>query len=81
MRPVLVTVLGRLLGVVGGLLVVGIVIRLLGAVLRPVLPPVLMNGLDAGWGTLIDILTPALGPIMAVLILAGICWVVASKRQ
>jgi hypothetical protein len=76
-----VTVLGRTLGVLSGLLMAGIVIRLVDAVLRPVLPDFLMNGLDAGWATLIGILRPALGPIMAVLILAGLCWIVASRRQ
>lgn len=81
MRPMFVTVLGRTLGVLSGLLMVGIVIRLFDAVLRPVLPDFLMNGLDAGWASLIDILCPALGPILTVPILAGLCWIVVSRRQ
>lgn len=80
MRPVLVTVVGRCLGVLAGLLLVGIVMRLTELVLRPVLPPRLMNALDQGWDTLMRILSPTLGPIAAVLILAGLCWVIASRR-
>ncbi|MBE1500921.1 hypothetical protein H4696_008021 [Amycolatopsis lexingtonensis] len=75
------TVIGRCLGVLAGLLLVGVVMRLTELILRPVLPPVLMNALDQGWATLISILSPALGPIAAVLILAGLGWVVASRRR
>ncbi|MEU4517367.1 hypothetical protein AB0F52_01460 [Amycolatopsis sp. NPDC024027] len=81
MRPVLVTIIWRCLGILAGLLLVGIVMRLTELVLRPVLPPVLMNALDQGWSMLISILSPALGPIAAVLILAGLCWAIASKRR
>jgi len=81
MRPMLVTIIGRCLGVLAGLLLVGIVMRLTELVLRPVLPPVLMNALDQGWSTLITILSPVLGPIAAILILAGLGWAVASRRK
>lgn len=81
MRPVLVTVVARLLAILAGLLIVGIVVRLLGAVLRPVLPPELMTALDAGWDTLLALLAPAFGPIMAILILAALVWIAASRRQ
>ncbi|WP_284742815.1 hypothetical protein [Amycolatopsis sp. RTGN1] len=81
MRPVLVTIIGRCLGVLAGLLLLGIVMRLTELVLRPVLPPWLMNALDQGWSTLISILSPALGPIAAILILAGLGWVIASRRR
>lgn len=81
MRPVLVSIIGRCLGILAGLVLVGVVMRLTELVLRPVLPPWLMNALDQGWDTLMRILSPALGPTAAILILAGLCWVVASRRK
>jgi hypothetical protein len=81
MRTDFGALVGRVLAVIGGLLVIGIVLRLLVAVLQPVLPPDLMQGLNAGWTMLLAIINPALGPIMAVLILAAICFVILGRRR
>ena len=81
MRPDRLSLLGRVLTVLGGLLLVGIVFRLLVGVLQPVLPGFLMGGLVAGFTTLLDILTPAMGPIMAVLILAALCFILLGRHR
>jgi succinate dehydrogenase/fumarate reductase cytochrome b subunit len=62
--------------IVGSLLLFGIVLRLLVAVLSPVLPGGFMRDLKAGWQMLYGMVAPAIPPIMAVLILGAVCWVV-----
>jgi hypothetical protein len=62
--------------VVGGLLVFGIVLRLLTAILSPVLPASLMQSINAGWALLYGIVTPALPAIIAVAILSAIVWAI-----
>lgn len=81
MRPEMLTFLGRALTVLGGLLLVGIVIRLIIAVLEPTLPTFLMAGLGRGWITLYEILAPAAGPLMALVILTALCWVILGRRR
>jgi hypothetical protein len=81
MRPELLPILGRALAVLGVLLLVGMVLRLVVAVLQPVLPLFLMAGLADGWATLLGIVAPAVGPIMALVILAAVCWVIVGKRR
>lgn len=66
--------------VIGGLLLVGIILRLLSKILEPVLPGFLMQALSGGWGMLLGILSPALPAIAAVAILAAVCWVVVARR-
>jgi hypothetical protein len=74
------SVLGRALVAISGLLLFGLVLRLLLAILGPVLPPSLMAALTAGWGTLLGLMGPALPPIMAALILGAICWAFFGRR-
>ena len=81
MRSERLMLLGRVLTILGGLLLVGIVVRLAMAILQPVLPAGLLGALGAGWSTLMAIVSPAIGPIMAVLILAAGCWVAMGRRQ
>lgn len=81
MRPDRLSLLVRVLTVIAGLLLAGIVLRLLVAVLEPVLPVFLMGGLAAGWSTLLTIVNPAMGPIMALAILAVICWIVVGRQR
>jgi hypothetical protein len=79
-RQGLGAVLGRVAAVIGGLLLAGIILRLIVAVLAPVLPPGFMGALTAGWNMLFGIVSPAMGAIMAVVILAAICWVIVGRR-
>lgn len=81
MRPEIIMLFGRILTVLGIIVLTGIVLRLLVAILQPVLPASLMNGLAAGWATLAAIISPAIGPIMRIAILAAICWVIVGRRR
>jgi len=72
---------GRVAAIIGGLLGVGIVLRLIVAILQPVLPSGLMQSINAGWGMLYSIVSPALPPIIAVGILGAIWWVIASRHR
>jgi hypothetical protein len=74
------TILGRVLLVIAGLFAVGIVLRLIVAVLEPVLPASLMRDLGAGWSYLYGIVSPAMPAVMAVLILAAVAWVITGRR-
>lgn len=74
------TLLGRVLLVIAGLLAIGIVLRLLVAVLSPVLPASLMRDLGSGWEMLHGLVSPAMPAIMAVLILAALAFVVMGRR-
>lgn len=69
-----------MLAVIGGLLLIGIVMRLIVAILSPVLPVWFMDSLTGGWSTLFGIVSPAMAPIMALAILIAIVWVVVGKR-
>jgi hypothetical protein len=75
------SILGRVLTVLGGLVLLGVVIRLAVAVLEATLPPVLMNGLTAGFTTLLGILNPALGSLMALFIVVGLCYIAMGWRR
>ena len=74
------TLLGRVLAVIAGLLLFGIVLRLVGAVLSPVLPARLMRDLGAGVTFLYGIISPAMPAVMAVLILAAVFWILVGRR-
>lgn len=80
MRMTIGQVIGRVLAVLGGLLLIGIVLRLIVAILEPVLPAWFMASLSGGWSTLFGILSPALAPIMALVIVIAGVWIVAGKR-
>ena len=74
-------VLGRMVAVVAGLLLVGIVLRLIVAVLQPVLPAQFAHDLASGWGMLYGIVSPAIAPIAAVGILLAVVWVISALRR
>ena len=81
MRHNLGSILGRVVAVIGILLLVGIVLRLIVAILAPVLPAQLSHDLVAGWDMLYGIVSPAMAPIMAVGILGAIVWVIIGRRR
>lgn len=81
MRPDRASMLGRLTVILGGLLLVGIVFRLYVGILESTLPPLLMGGIAEGFTKLLTILDPALGSIMALLILTGLCYIVLGRRR
>jgi hypothetical protein len=61
-------------------LLIGVVLRLIVGILTPVLPPAFMQGLTSGWEFLYNIFSPALAPIYALLIIAGLIWIGVGKR-
>jgi hypothetical protein len=73
--------LTRALLVIGGLLMVGIVLRLLLAILSPVLPAWFMGDLGKGWELLYSLVSPAMPAVMAAGILAALCWVVIGRSR
>jgi hypothetical protein len=75
------SILGRIVAVIAGLLVVGIVLRLLGGVLQPVLPGWLFDMLNLGWGLVLGIVGPALGPLVAIGMVGALVWVFVGRRR
>jgi hypothetical protein len=80
MRAGLGPVVGRVVAVVGGLLLVGLAIRLILAMLLPILPASFMSAVTAGWNTLFGMVGPALPAIAAALILGAIVWIIIGRR-
>lgn len=73
-------ILGRVLAIVGGLLLAGVVIQLVVAALRPVLPAVVMKDITAGWNMLYSTVRPAAAPIFALLILGAVIYIALGRR-
>jgi hypothetical protein len=73
--------LGRVLAVVGVVLLIGVVVRLVMVVLQAVLPPALSGGVGEGWSTLLGIVAPGLGAVMALVIVTVLCWIVLGRRR
>ncbi len=80
MRNGIGPILGRIFGVVASLLLLGIMLRLVTALLAPVLPAELMQMLTSGWQLLFGLVGGAWAPIAAVLIVCALCWVVLGRR-
>jgi hypothetical protein len=68
----------RIIAVVGGVVLVGLALRLLGNILKPVLPGTLMQALSDGWNLLYGMVSPSVAAIAAAGILVALCWVVLA---
>lgn len=75
------SVLARLIAIIAGLLVFGIVLRLLLAVFSLILPSGLMQALTAGWNSLWAVVSPAVGPLVGLFILGAIVLVFVGRRH
>ncbi|WP_329067779.1 hypothetical protein [Amycolatopsis sp. NBC_01480] len=75
------SIIGRVVGIVAGLLVLGLFLRLIAGILTPVLPAALWQAISAGWDNLFGMVSPALPAIGAAVVLGGICWVVVGRRR
>lgn len=73
--------LSRVLMVVGATLVAGLVLRLIAAMLSPVLPPLLVRDFGKGWDLLYRMVEPAMPAVMAVGIVCVLWWVITGRRQ
>jgi hypothetical protein len=74
-------ILGRVVSLFAGLVVFGIVVRLVMLILSPILPPPVMQVLTEGWNTLFKILAPGLGPIAALVILGMVISIFVGRRK
>jgi hypothetical protein len=81
MRNGIGPMLGRIFGVIAGLMLLGIMLRLATALLNPVLPAPLMQMLNSGWQLLFSLVGGAWTPIAAVFIICALCWVVLGRRR
>jgi hypothetical protein len=79
-RSGLWSLLTRVIGVIAALALIGILLRLIGAILAPVLPPTFMQDLSAGWQLLYGIAGPAVPAVMAVIILGALIWIIIGRR-
>ncbi len=75
------SILGRVAAIVGALLCVGVVLRLIVAILQPVLPDLLWRSLTAGWELLYGVISPAVPAVIAVGVLCAIGWVILGNRR
>lgn len=80
MRTGIGPMLGRIFGVIAGVMLLGIMLRLVTALLAPVLPAELMQMLDDGWQLLFGLVGGAWAPIAAVLIICALCWAILGRR-
>ena len=80
MRHPLGPILGRVAAVIGVVMVIGIILRLLLAILTPILPGTTMQALTAGWGLFYGIVSPALPAVIAVGILLAISWIITMRK-
>lgn len=81
MKQGLGSIIGRIVAVVAGLLVLGIVLKLLMGILSPILPAGLMQIVSGGWNALFGIVSPALPAVAGVLILGALVWAFVGKRR
>lgn len=70
----------RVLAVVAVLALTGIVLRLIGGILAPLMPQQGWQILTTGWDTLYSLVGPAIGPIGAIAILALLAWIILGRR-
>ncbi|GAA2736061.1 hypothetical protein [Actinocorallia aurantiaca] len=73
--------LTRTITAIAGLVLVGIVIKLVGSILTPLLPPVFLAALTDSWAYLYALVSPAIGPLGAATILALLIWILVSGRR
>lgn len=74
-------ILIRVAAVIGGMLLVGLLMRLVLEILSPVLPPSFMDAIAAGWELLVGMVGPAVPAIFAVVILGAAVWVIIGRRR
>ncbi len=72
--------LSRVIGVIAVLALVGILLRLIGAMLTPLVPPILLRDLGAGGQLLYSVASPAVPAVMAVVILGALIWIIIGRR-
>jgi hypothetical protein len=80
MRHTPSAILGRVVTVVAVLVLVGLIIRIVGAILSAVLPDALVLDLNSGFNMLYGFVSPGMAAIMAGVILVALVWVITGRR-
>jgi len=70
----------RVLSVIAGLALVGIVLKLVGAILSPILPAQFKAALSEGLAWLFAQVGPAVPAIGALAVLALLLWIITGRR-
>ncbi|WP_143765529.1 hypothetical protein [Catenulispora acidiphila] len=70
----------RVLTVIAGLALVGIVLKLIGSILTPILPASFNAALSSGLAHLVTIVSPAIPAIGALAIIALVLWIITGRR-
>ncbi|MEY9861526.1 hypothetical protein ABH935_007167 [Catenulispora sp. GAS73] len=71
----------RVLIAISGLALAGLVLKLIGSILTPILPASFNSALSSGWTYLLGLVNPALPAIGALAILALLLWIVAGRGR
>lgn len=71
---------GRVVSLLGGIVFVVLLVRVLNAILRPILPAGVIGFLGSGVQTLYGYLNPAVPGIAALAVLAAVWWLVMGRR-
>lgn len=74
-------ILSRVIAVILICIVVGLVGNLVVAILKPVLPKQVTQDMGSGFDMLYGFISPAMTPIMAILILLALCWIFLGRRR
>ncbi|WP_067469382.1 hypothetical protein [Actinomadura macra] len=75
------TVLVRIVAVIAGLTLVGLVLRLISGILAPLLPTEVWAALAGGWRQVYGLVAPAAGALGALAILVAIVYVIIGTRR
>lgn len=71
----------RVIGIVAGLVVFGLSVRLLAGILSSALPGPLWQAIVSGLDLLFGMVNPALAAIAATVILGGLVWIFIGRRR
>lgn len=73
--------LARTVAIIAAVVLCGVLIKICAGIFIGVLPPELVLGLTAGWQELYGLVSGAIGPIAALLILLGVAYIVVGGRR
>lgn len=74
-------IVGRIVVGLALVLLAAIVMRLVAAMLGPMLPPRFISGVEAGWDLLASAISPGIAGLMALAIVAAAWWVIAGRGR
>lgn len=75
------SILARILTILATLIFLGLLLKLIGAVLQPVLPSGFLKGLTDGFDLLYAMASPAIAPAVAILLLGAVVWTLIGRSR